>query len=373
MRIGIVTWYEVPNYGSAFQAYALQRLASQAGHEGVILRHFVHERADNREADKRLTTVLNPRYLRQLTPGRLRARRNEQRKAEATAEFRRDHLVVSEEYVDDAKVDLALIGSDQIFDIRGFKPFQFGLGLHARTISTYAPSFGETTLDDLRGSQHYESVRSALRSMHSLSARDHNTHEIIHALTGQDVPLVLDPTLAYDFSMETSVWVEPPPADRYLVVYSWGGSTTTRGFARAVKRFAHRHRLKTVSVGDSRPWCDFDHPAATPQQFFSLISQATVVVTNMFHGTCFSLRGGVPVIPIVMPHNANKLGSLLKQLGLEDHGIEDVEAIGAMDIPEIDFERLGTELESSRSRSLEYLSTVLTEADTLRTSASADD
>ena len=45
MRIGLVTWYEVANYGSALQAYALQRLISDAGYESTILRHSVHEPA----------------------------------------------------------------------------------------------------------------------------------------------------------------------------------------------------------------------------------------------------------------------------------------------------------------------------------------
>lgn len=354
MRVGIVTWYGVTNYGSALQAYALQRLIEQEGHESVILRHSVHE--------PQPSVAIRPgvlRRLRQLTPGRVAADRGERAKAAAIASFRAENLTISERYLEETPVDLALIGSDQIFDIRRFRAFQFGVDVNAPRAATYAPSFGETTLADLERSEHLEEVQRALQDLTFLSARDENSREILEAMTGAVVNAVLDPTLLYDFADEADSWVFEPPHRRYALVYSWGGGTTTQGFADAVRQFARGHGLTTVSVGDTRSWCDMNFAAVSPEGFVGLVSNAAVVITNMFHGSCFAIRAGVPLLPIVMPHNANKLGDLLRRFGLDSHQVMDIESIGTTSIPEIDYEETRRLLDIARAASLAHLKAAL--------------
>lgn len=354
MRVGIVTWYGVTNYGSALQAYALQRLIGQEGHESVILRHSVHE---PRPGVASRPGVL--RRLRQLTPGRVAADRGERAKAAVIASFRAENLTISERYLEETPVDLALIGSDQIFDIRRFHPFQFGVGVNAPRLATYAPSFGETTLADLERSQHLEEVQRALQDLTFLSARDENSRSILEAMTGRTVEAVLDPTLVYDFADETEAWRLAPPYERYALIYTWGGVTTTQTFADAVRQFARRHGLKTVSVGDTRRWCDLNLADISPQGYVSLVSNATVVITSMFHGSCFAIRAGVPLVPIVMPHNENKLGDLLRRSGLDSQRVENVESIGTTDIPEIDYQETRLLLDDARASSLAHLKAAL--------------
>jgi hypothetical protein len=355
MTVGIITWYGVTNYGSALQAYAMQQLVTQLGRDSTILRHRVHE---NSHANQRRRAS-----LRSLYPGTRAAQRGELQKQRAVSDFRDEYLNVSSAYLEDCAVDLALIGSDQVFDIRGFQPFQFGLDVNATKVTAYAPSFGETTYDDLRDSPHRNKVELGLRRMAKLSVRDENSRAIVKEVTGDDPPVVLDPTLLYDFSDEKTQWTTPAIERRYALIYTWGGVTTTKEFASAVQTFSRAHNLQTVSVGDTRPWCDVNFHGASPSEYVSLISRATVVITNMFHGSCFALANNVPILPLVMPHNEHKLGGLLTQFGLTNHRVDDVMALGTADIPTIDFNQLAQRLASERHSSRQFLEAALTQAE----------
>lgn len=364
MKIGIVTWYGVTNYGSALQAYALQRLISQAGYESRILRHPVHEKVTSNQTTRRSGASIDLRELMRWSPRRVAVRRGERGKADAIARFRTEHLKISDAYIQDSEVDLAIVGSDQIFDFldyhgsASYHSFQFGHTVNAKTISAYAPSFGQMTRETFNVSPHRAEAETGIRAMTYLSARDNNTRDILEEIAGREVPVVLDPTLAYSFSMEET-WITPPPFDRYLVVYAWGPNTGGADFAKAVTRFARAHNMKTVSVGDRRPWCDLNVYAASPPAFFSLIAQAATVVTNMFHGACFSLLKSVPVIPLVEPRNANKMSGLLRQLDIGAHQVDEVSEIGTSGVPDIDYVRLARKLEVERIASQEFLHKVL--------------
>lgn len=370
MRVGIVTWYGVTNYGSALQAYAMQRIVESAGHECHILRHPVHEHL---EQGARLTRVVGGlTRVRKLMPGRVQGRLGESEKIRMIADFRAEHLNVTNTYIDKCEVDLAIIGSDQIFDIRSYHQLQFGIGVNANEIATYAPSFGETSPKDLQQAEHRAAIQEAVSRMTLLSARDENTKAVIASVDDRSAQLVLDPTLMYDFSDEQKTWMAPPPFDRYVVIYTWGGPTTSKEFAVSVRMFAKKQGLKTVSIGDNRPWCDLNLPSASPIEFFSLISQATVVVTNMFHGTCFALRAKVPVLPIVSPHNVNKLGDLLIRASMDTWRLDSIDTIADDPIPEVDWVSVENALHAERQASKAYLSELLStgndpNARTLRT------
>lgn len=354
MKVGIITWYGVTNYGAALQAYALQTLIEASGNECEILRHPVHESLPN-------TNSLGEkiRHLRQLSPGRSAARRGETSKSQAVADFRARHLHVTNKYFGECEIDLAIIGSDEMFSLSNFNDFVYGIGVSAQQVATYAPSFAQTSLTDLRASDHWRVIPNAISRMTHLSARDVHSQRVLEAIAKREVSLVLDPTLVYDFALEDETWLSNPPFDRYVVIYTWGGESTSTTFKKAAIRFAKAHGLRTVSIGDTRSWCDLNMHGASPIDFFSVVSQATAVITNMFHGTCFALRARVPVLPIVMPHCENKLGDLLERSGMAEWRLDSVAALTEAAIPEINYEQVEEKLGAERTASSKYLNGIL--------------
>lgn len=360
MKVGILTWYDVRNYGSVFQAYALQEYIKQLGHDCVILQHDRAKTLKLPEKTKVKTIKDALKWIRNQTPNRKLNKKSELDKQNSFEVFRTKYLSIGDSYDRESNLDCVIIGSDQIFDIKYFfYDFQFGHGINCSNVSAYAPCFGETVLEGLDKSSNYNSVKKGLNNMKAISARDKNTQEIVEALTNMNAPLVLDPTLLYEFKEEKSRWTRKLVEEPYMIIYSWGGSTTTDEFRINVKAFAEKNNLKIVSIGDYRSWCDYNFASATPIEFFELFMHTKMVITNMFHGTCFSLINKKPFYSMSMPHNKNKLEGLLRQFNLESQIILDVNKIGELSIPNINYEEVNSEIENIRGISKIFLKNAL--------------
>ena len=349
MRIGIITYYDVPNYGSALLSYSMDKILKQTGHEAVFLKY------------KRRRETNNPRHfiarkMRGFTFNALRAAAYESAKVKGIASFREQYLSIGDYYDVPQDLDLIIVGSDQIFDCKyEFSPYQFAVNAPCSKVVSYAPSFGEFEFGDLSSFEHSDKLKEALCRFTAHSARDGNTAEILAFLTGKQVETVLDPVLLYGFEEEKTRWNQKRISEPYLIVYTWGGYTVTSEFRRQVCDFAKRNALKTVSVGDFRPWCDYNFASADPVTFFELFQHCRMVITNMFHGTCFSILAGKPFYTLLMKHNRNKAGYLLKSLNFPDQGLERPEELEGKGIPCIDYSGVYALLEQKRQESRRYL------------------
>ena len=347
MKVGILTWYDVINYGSVFQAYALQEQLKTNGYEVEILRHDrVLPKYSGNELDAR-SLAGTMRWLRNQSPRRRANRRNNRVKEEAFLSFQHNYLNIGA-HCFKTNADYVLIGSDQIFDIKGlFYPFQFGKGIPCKQVGTYAPSFGETTYDSLQISEHYTEIIDSIKKLDRVNGRDKNTTDILSYIRDEKVDEVLDPTLLYGFRKEKAVWNDRLIERNYCLVYTWGGYTTTKEFANGCVKFAKKNGLKLVSIGEIRPWCDIQAAAASPVEFFELFMHADMVLTNMFHGTCFSLLMERPFYSFLMPHNINKLGGLLNYMGLGSQGVHTPDLSG-YEIPKIDWKSVENTINNYR-------------------------
>lgn len=358
MKSGILTWYEVLNYGSVFQAYALQEILKGCGADAEILLHDrkIPDYFGNKIEDKNPIGLL--RWLRNQTPARAKYRKETKAKFDSFIEFRKKFLKIKNHY-SNAAIDTAFIGSDQIFDINGmYYPFQFGKGINCKNINTFAPSFGETTYDKLISSPHFEEISENLKKLNVVNARDENTKIILEKILNKKIDIVLDPTLLYPFEKEKEKWNKRLVNEKYCLIYTWGGTTITPEFANCCKNFAKENDLKLVSVGERRNWCDIQYASASPIEFFELFMYADMVLTNMFHGTCFSILMERPFYSFVMPHNENKLGGLLKFLNLESQIVTDCGSL-KMQIPHIDYKILNSVLTKQRQSSINMISQAL--------------
>ena len=226
MNIGILTWFDVLNYGSAFQAYALQEVLRNQGFEVEILRHdrVLPDYYGNKIRGRRIKHYIE--WLRNQTPRRIKYRIETKKKYDAFEQFRSNYLNVGSHY-SNASDDIIIIGSDQIFDINGmYYPFQFGGGISSKIISTYVPSFGETTYKNLQLSENSHEIKENIKKLYSVNARDDNTKHILSIIRNEKIEVVLDPVLLYGFTDEKCKWNTRLIKEEYCIVYTWGGYTT---------------------------------------------------------------------------------------------------------------------------------------------------
>ena len=349
MKIGIITYYDVPNYGSALLSYSMDKILKQMGHEAVFLKYKRH-----RETEHTKHSLV--RKMKGCTFNALRAAAYESAKVKGIASFREQYLSVGDYYDVPQDLDMIIVGSDQIFDCKHeFSPYQYAVNASCGKVVSYAPSFGEFEFGDLSSFDHTDKLKEALCRFAAHSARDGNTAEILAFLTGKQTKTVLDPVLLYGFEEEKTRWNQKRISEPYLIVYTWGGYTVTSDFRQQVCDFAKRSALKTVSLGDFRPWCDYNFASADPVTFFELFQHCRMVITNMFHGTCFSILAGKPFYTMLMKHNRNKAGDLLKSFDLMSQGLNGPEELAGKEIPYIDYSRVYTLLKQKRQDSERYL------------------
>jgi len=190
----------------------------------------------------------------------------------------------------------------------------YGYGLNGIPAIAYAPAFGRTTEETLREFGVYELISGGLKTMYSLSARDVHTQQMIKSLTGRDAPLVCDPVILYSgekYKKEHKRINKP-----FLLVYAYDRHMIEKSEISAIKAYADKHGLITVSLGTYHKWCD-KNIVCDAEQWYSYFKDAACVVTDTFHGTVVAMKNHCNLAVFVRESiNKFKLVSLLNETGL---------------------------------------------------------
>lgn len=372
MKTGLVTFYHIHHYGAALQAAATERAVETLGHECEIIDYFVNQ--DN--ALFRRPTGLGSAAADAHTALHYQALKTRYERFE---QFSRDHLRISaHRYLSAAELrqaqlpyDAILSGSDQIWNPKifpngHFDPVFFGAFSDRRKIA-YAPSFGIPKVpEDME-----QELRSYLDAFSHLSVRERQGQAIVTEVTGQTVPVVLDPTLL----LTAEQW--SAAASRHMVAQGGRQALTPQGYilcycinrpgalAPYIQEFARRSGLPVVQLCGIRQKV---HPKARcildagPAEFLELFENAAFVFTNSFHGTVFSTQFRVPFFTAVSPAEladpeSSRTFSLLSRLGLSDR-IVGQGSTDALETP-VDWDAVEPRLLSARAASLEYLRAAL--------------
>ena len=195
------------NYGSFLQAYALKKMMEECGAEV----EFVDYHPGECILPSKETTGMKRKIQKGLEILRMKGRlRDKIQFVKYKKNYARKNypvLGLKETYNYAPKLDLLVIGSDEVFNCIqdnsnvGFAPELFGAGHQADRLVSYAASFGNTTLESLKKYQVDEQVAQWLRAFDAISVRDDNSRKIVQELTGKDPVCHLDPVLVYDYPL----------------------------------------------------------------------------------------------------------------------------------------------------------------------------
>lgn len=196
MKTGLVTFYHIHHYGALLQAAATERAVESLGGQCEIIDYYVNQN----NALFRKPTGVGSAAADAHTALHYKALKARYQRFET---FAKDHLRISGhrfeslEELRNAELpyDLILSGSDQIWNPKifpdgHFDPVFFGAFSQRRKIA-YAPSFGVPHIPE--GME--EELRRYLREFSHISVREKQGQKIVRDTTGQEVPVVLDPTL----------------------------------------------------------------------------------------------------------------------------------------------------------------------------------
>lgn len=319
MKIGLVTYFWPINYGAKLQAYALQRSLEALG---IVCETINYNPQKNRSESwsaknipaKLFKCAVNLRYGRENNKGLERFQQFDSL-FHLTQEFND-----KPPFADLSDFDGFVCGSDQIWRNPnvGFYFLDFAQENQARV--AYAPSFGISQIPTDQQSLYIE----RLGKFNSISVRETAGATIIRDLIGQDVPVVLDPTLLLNSDEWRSLEQEPSQKlpKEYVLNFS---VQNTMGCFQVAKQAGKLLKLPVVSVDVSRrlaltPGTQKYYDLG-PKEWLHVVDRASYVVTSSFHGTAFAINFRKPFITVCQEAHAqntnSRMLSLSKLLGLE--------------------------------------------------------
>lgn len=341
-RIGILTFWGVPNCGTFAQAYALRNVIQeicksrevfQIAYLNEIHKNFYDIGNDTaEEADKKRNDMFMNCYNR--IP----------------------HINVrkAQELLLEEQIDTLILGSDIIWDfsmsVFGDDSFLFGNKINANYKFSYAPSFGTCKSEWKRIPQH---VTEGLRELDSISVRDNNSVQIVKNISGKKAELVLDPVWLWDWRHDDNI-IEPK-IENYIFVY--GG--VSKEFQANLRNWAVEHDCVIIAYGsrkDDYSWCDvaLDTASTTPFEVFGYFKNARVVATSTFHGMIFSLVFGKKVAYYKTDFIEAKIHDFLCEIGIGEKYLNGDDVYNMYET-KWDYERIYSIIENKKDVSLKYL------------------
>jgi len=374
--VGIMSMQRILNYGSSLQAYALRRLIEEADPNASV--SYLDYRPGpillkgEKSSDRRRSGLAR-------AASKLREYSSvDARFVDKVAFFNHKRrygnvylplIGVGAELAHQTDVDIQVIGSDEVFNCVqsnenvGYSRDLFGHGSRAGRVVSYAASFGNTTLAKIDTVGIRPEIASDLSRFSAISVRDENSRRLVEQLTSTSPPIHLDPTLVYDFTPSVPA-ARPDAPDKYIVAYGYSGRFQPSENAE-IAQYARRIGARVIALGGLQSSAD-QYVDCDPFTLLAYFRDAAAVVTDTFHGTIFSVLSEVPFATIVRPSigneygNEEKLGYLLRVLGLEGRRVNPGDRIGdILDAP-IDYPSVKDLRAQEKARTLRYLSDVLT-------------
>lgn len=371
IKTGLLTFHSAHHYGAQLQAYALMRAIKNIGAECEIIDYV---RPDTTEGKRLFKPGLSVRSL--LSNAHTLLHYSSLKKRHERFEgFIKDEMVLSpgsygtyDELAKDRPVyDAYVCGSDQIWNPLIFKEHTYDPAFFAdfaesgRRIA-YAPSFGITEIpEDKRAA-----LKAYLERFEALSVREQQGEKIIRDVAGRDSLTVLDPTLLLTGEEWSSLSKAPDQKGPFILSYFISDPGI---YSEYIKQLSEKYKLPVVSLCGARrvvPQTSRVVLDAGPREFLGLFRAASLVVTNSFHGTVFSVTFKKEFYSFASAVNSesavnSRLYNILGKLGLLQRLItpgKDPAAFGRQlcdDAGMIDYEAAYALLEKERDLSYNYL------------------
>jgi hypothetical protein len=371
MKAGLLTFHHAHHYGAQLQAYALMKAITDTGIDCEIINYV---RNDTTEGNSLFKKGFSARSLLSnantvLNYGKLKKR------YQRFEDFVNRDMKLSPKFYgtygalkDDApEYDIYVCGSDQIWNPLIYKektydPAFFADFAHGGKRVAYAPSFGINEIPrDKR-----EELKEYLESFECLSVREKQGEKIIRDISGKDSMTVLDPTLLLMGEEWGRHAAGPAFGEPYILCYF---ISDARKYSEFVGALSQKYNLPVVSLcGARRVVAQTRHTVldAGPREFLGLFRNASMVCTDSFHGTVFSINFNKQFFCFEAAQKAEKtvnsrLQNILEKLGLVSrmfsHNMElnDFIKRAVSDSTSIDFTEVERLLVAERELSFKYL------------------
>ena len=351
-KIGILTHHYIHNYGAFLQGYALQEAVKKLyPNDEVYMIDFVNKK----HAVKNTLGWFryNPNkdsiksYMQKIKLPRI-FKKTQKKYYNLTKRIK------NTEDLNNLNLDAIIVGSDEVWHYEDIArhPMKFGYEVKVPKLIAYAPSTGSSNVKE--GIPEY--VKEGMKNFTGLSARDDNAEELIKNVLGKECTRVLDPTLLYEFPEYSSKFVDYIKSQKYILMYYCDNLPDT--IKNEIIEYANKNGYKIFGAGEYKKWFTETFVNINPFEWVEMFRNAQIVFTGTFHGAVFSIKSRKNFyVYLTNLSRIKKVGSLLKQLGIEDRTMnnENVDKIFNNIENNIDYEDVYKKIEVEKNKSLDYL------------------
>lgn len=352
MNVGIITFHCSYNFGSALQSFAMQEAVKHLGHSPALI--------DYRSKDFNQYALLSLGHPRATARFCVHPRVYLRRKASFRSFWDRYFNLTNQySYRDEAALDelpslfdCFICGSDQIWnlDCTGgvVGPFFLSFAGDKRRIA-YAPSLAHTTFKPENFNKEY--VAGLLAQFDYLSVREEETVPLFQSLVDKPIKTVLDPTLLLNSENYAKMTSNKVLEGDYIFMYLLRKCPE---LIESTVTMAGATGMKVVYISEK----NLDIPNSVnlfgvgPEEFVSLIAHASLILTNSFHATVFSVLFHKPFRVFATDKSGARMRDLLGNIGLFSRCND---TICADDIVPCDWDDVDSRLDSLREHSWAYL------------------
>ena len=362
MKIGIVTIFNVLNYGAVLQGLALYKAIEDMGHEAYMI-NYIPKRLKRKTKqvlyDKEVSLCANAKNFVKRTilgigRGKTKAFRrflHNNERATATCETINDSFI-------NGKFNYIVVGSDQVWNpeyTEGNIDENFTLRhVTATRKISFSSSLGSCVLSD----DNKSFLKNSLASFDAVSVREEYAKKLLTEIGIERVERTCDPT----FLLEQSQWHKLInkadkglcPPKKYLLIYTFDHDKRCFEVAQNI---AQRLDLRIVSISSCipKPRCVMKQfSSLSPSGFLALFEQSSFVVTNSFHGTCFSLIFEKDFISVNKTNNPVRIQDLLSDFGLLSRLYKAPEDLKKLELP-INYALANKKKAAIRQKAITYL------------------
>lgn len=373
MKIGILTFQASHNCGSMLQAYALREtLARKYNVEVELINYsnyvsrciygYYDSRLKKSSIKKNINTVKHLKTIR------------ESRKWYES--FSNEYLVKSKEYCKTpndlariaSKYDLIVAGGDQIWNVKcqdAGKEFFLNFTKDVRKVA-FSPSLGGANIS--KYADDIEKYKEYLSEFEALSVREPNGQKWLQDLTEKNIPIICDPTLLLS-QEEWMKWLPVPEVEgKYIFNYAFYHNRPETN--KILQQISQKYEMP-VFVIDYKSY-DFyklssygikKYEMSGPLAFLGLMKNASLILTQSFHGTLFSALFNRTFwsYDVVGQHNPDddRAIAILNQLGLSNRYCIIDDILNEDLLKPINYDIVNEKIEELRKTGMDYIESFL--------------
>ncbi|MCR9063528.1 MAG: polysaccharide pyruvyl transferase family protein [Cytophagales bacterium] len=361
MKIGIVTFHNVYNYGGMLQAYALSKYLNKSGsytaecidyRQPALTEKYTHKLYDNKKSLTENIKHFVSYYI---------LRRNYQ-KEQKFDQFLKQNIKLSDRVyniedlqslADEYKVLVS--GSDQLWNPEftgGDLDQVFFLDVKFSGLKlAYASSAGAYQFNERESLK----LKKYFSGYDRIAVREEYLRDQLQSIQ-EDIQVGLDPTLLLN-KMEWNEIARDIQEDcpsEFILLYTFNNDQRTLAIADRVREvlglpIVSLFRVKTsVNI-------DYTFDNLGPEEFLGLLNKASFVVSNSFHGTAFAVNFNKDFFSVYKKSNPYRVMNLLDRVGLRDRLVDDVNSLPESIKWKMDFKNPNSMLSVLRKEAEKFL------------------